>query len=463
MERKSDDIGSKSQLSIDSTAQSGNRTPLQDPEKLAVEQSTQANSQIVEEGTPDHSKNPWHPSQFPDGGLEAWGVVAGAACGMFCSFGWLNAIGVFQSYYATHQLKDYTSSEVAWIPSLEIFMMFIMGPLVGYVYDNRGPRELLLVGSFLHVFGLMMTSISHTYYQILLAQGICSPLGLNCIFNASIGSVTTWFFKKRGAAFGIMAAGSSLGGVIFPIMVNHLIEEVGFGWSMRIVAFMILGMLIIANLTIKSRLPPKKRAFKWMQFVTPFKDLKFSVLTVACFLFFMGLFIPINFIETQALASGMSLGLAQYLIPILNAASVFGRVIPGILADKWGRYNLNIITSFLSGIFTLALWLPASGNAAVIAFAALYGFTSGAFVSLAPGQIAQISKVEDIGVRSGLLFAVLSFAGLVASPIAGAIVNSQNGSFTGAQIYAGVFILAGATMFIFARATLVGFKLAVKV
>jgi len=463
MERKSDDLGSKSQVSIESANPSGFRIPIPDTEKQDAGDGSLPTSDAVAESPPDHSKNPFHPSQFPDGGFQAWLVVAGAACGMFCSFGWLNCIGVFQSYYQTHQLKNYSPSEVAWIPSLEIFMMFIMGPFVGYVYDNRGPRELLLVGSFLHVFGLMMASISNTYYQILLSQGICSPLGLNCIFNASVGTVATWFFKNRGAAFGIMAAGSSLGGVIFPIMTNHLIDQVGFGWSMRIVAFLILGLLIIANLTIKSRLPPTPRSFEFMHFVTPFKETPYWTLVVACFLFFMGLFLPINFIETEALANGMSLSLAQYLIPILNAASIFGRVIPGILADKFGRYNLNFITSLLSGVFTLALWLPASGNAPIIVFAALYGFTSGAFVSLAPGQVAQISKVEQIGIRSGLLFAVLSIAGLVASPIAGAIVNSQNGSFTGAQIYAGVFLLAGAVMFIFARATLVGFKVIVKV
>jgi MFS family permease len=221
---------------------SGARTPINDLEKQSPDETALRNSEPTAETPPeaeDHSKNPWHPSQFPDGGLEAWLVVAGAACGMFCSFGWLNAIGVFQSYYQTHQLKEYTASEskseyyfamiiadfhscmdtivggkhspntkllssASILTTSKIFMMFIMGPLVGYVYDNRGPRELLVVGSFLHVFGLMMTSISNTYYQIILAQGICSPLGLNCIFNASIGTVSTWFFKKRGAAFGIM-------------------------------------------------------------------------------------------------------------------------------------------------------------------------------------------------------------------------------------------------------------------
>ena len=52
-----------------------------------------------------------------------------------------------------------------------------------------------------------------------------------------------------------------------------------------------------------------------------------------------------------------------------------------------------------AGIIVLALGIPASSNAAFITFAALYGFASGAFVSLLPAQVAQISKVEQIGVR----------------------------------------------------------------
>jgi len=56
-------------------------------------------------------------------------------------------------------------------------------PVVGKVYDHHGPRGLLLIGSLLHVFGLMMTSLGTEYYQILLAQGLCSALGVSAIFQ----------------------------------------------------------------------------------------------------------------------------------------------------------------------------------------------------------------------------------------------------------------------------------------
>lgn len=195
-----------------------------------------------------------NPADFPDGGLEAWLVVFGGWCGLFVSFGWINCIGVFQEYYQEHQLSNYSPSTVSWIVSMETFMMFLGGPFFGKVFDNYGPRWLLLFGSFFHVFGLMMTSLSTQYYQFLLAQGICSALGASAVFYGCMSSIGTWFFKKRATAFGTMASGSSLGGVIFPILVTKLIPQIGFAWTMRVSAFLILFMLILANLTVKSRL-----------------------------------------------------------------------------------------------------------------------------------------------------------------------------------------------------------------
>jgi MFS family permease len=182
---------------------------------------------------------------------------------------------------------------------MEVFMMFFGGPISGKIFDNYGPRWLLIIGSFLHVFGLMMTSLSTQYYQFILAQGIVSALGASAIFYAAMSSVGTWFFKNRGAAFGIMASGSSLGGVIFPIMVSKLIPKIGFQWTMRAVAFMILGMLIIANFTVKSRLTPRPKPFDPLDFVRPVKERAFLLLCIASFFFFFGTFLPFNYIILQ--------------------------------------------------------------------------------------------------------------------------------------------------------------------
>jgi MFS family permease len=92
-------------------------------------------------------------------------------------------VGIFQDYYQHELLSSYSSSTIAWIPSLQIFFMFASGPLIGKLHDRYGPHYLIFCGTVLHVFGLMMASISKEYYQILLSQGVCSAIGASAIFQ----------------------------------------------------------------------------------------------------------------------------------------------------------------------------------------------------------------------------------------------------------------------------------------
>ncbi|KAL7793874.1 major facilitator superfamily domain-containing protein [Trichoderma ceciliae] len=394
----------------------------------------------------------------PNGGLRAWLVVVGAWCTSFCSFGWINSVGVFQDYYQATILKEYSTSTVSWIPSLQIFFMMALGPIIGLIYDKYGPRYLIIGGTFLHVFGLMMTSISDQYYQILLSQGICSAIGVSAIFQPALNSIATWFTTKRGAAYGLLATGSSLGGVIFPIMVSRLIDEVGFGWSMRISALLILALLIVAILTVATHNPPKFQPITLKRMVTPFSEFQFFSLAMGLLLFTFGLYIPINYVSVEAAAAGMDPNLVLYLIPILNAGSLFGRVFSGFAGDKWGRYNVFIAVCYLAGIFVLGLWIPADTTGARIAFATLFGFFSGAYVALIAALVVQVSPASEIGFRTGLVFLASSFGGLTTNPISGAILERPIG-WLGPKLFAGIFCLAGTTFVLAARIHKTGWKL----
>lgn len=122
-----------------------------------------------------------------------------------------------------------------------------------------------------------------------------------------------------------------------------------------------------------------------------------------------------------------------------------------------------IVTSFLSTVLVLALWLPARGNVPYILFAALYGFSSGAFVSLAPALVAQISDVREIGVRTGAMFGAISVAALVGNPIGGTLVSNEGGDYLHLQIFCGIMMLGGSMVFVASRWSLAGFKLDVRV
>ncbi len=143
----------------------------------------------------------------------------------------------------------------------------------------------------------------------------------------------------------------------------------------------------------------------------------------------------------------------------MRRTSIPGRIIPGIAADRVGRFNTMITIAALSGIITLALWVPGNTTGTTLAFGAVYGFTSGAFISLAPAVIAQISDLRQIGARSGVLLFVSSLGALTGSPVGGAIVTAQNGEYLGLKLFTGVTITLAAVVLVAARGVQVGFKM----
>jgi MFS family permease len=119
--------------------------------------------------------------------------------------------------------------------------------------------------------------------------------------------------------------------------------------------------------------------------------------------------VPLFYIVQYGEEKGISQRLSFDLLAIANAGSAFGRIIPGYMADVAGRYNLMIPATALSGVFSLALWLNVHNTAGIVVFAAIYGFFSGAYISLNTPCVAQISRPEQIGTRVGMTYSIFSF------------------------------------------------------
>lgn len=83
---------------------------------------------------------------YPEGGLQAWTVVAGSWFAMIASMGLMNSIAVFQAYTLSHQLKDHSEGTVGWIFSIYTWLAFFGGVYIGPVFDKYGPRWLVIAG-----------------------------------------------------------------------------------------------------------------------------------------------------------------------------------------------------------------------------------------------------------------------------------------------------------------------------
>ena len=84
---------------------------------------------------------------YPEGGLQAWLVVFGAFCGMVACAGFMNTIGVFHAHLSNNQLRGYGESTIGWIFSVFTFLAFFLGIQIGPIFDAKGPRVLVFIGS----------------------------------------------------------------------------------------------------------------------------------------------------------------------------------------------------------------------------------------------------------------------------------------------------------------------------
>jgi MFS family permease len=320
----------------------------------------------------------------------------------------------------------------------------------GPLWDRYG-AIVIPPAAITYVFATIMTSLCETYWQFMLAQGLLGGIALGMTLSPANASTPQYFLKKRGTAMGCAIAGSSIGGVVFPIALNLMLENtnLGFGWSVRVCGFILLAVLIPSCMAIKPRLPPRQSEFF---LPSAFKEVPYVVLTLALSCVFLGIFPPIFLIPDFAITQGMSNTLSFYLLAILNAASFPGRILPGILSDKIGKLNMLVLAALSTGIVLLC-WPAVSGNAGIFVFTAIFGFTSGAIFSAGTVAFASVPKdPRNIGTYIGMGMGCVSIAALIGPPANGALV-ARYGGFVQVAIMSGIFCLAGGLLVLVAKQT----------
>jgi len=394
-------------------------------------------------------------SDIPNGGFVAWYQVLGSFFLFFNCWGIVNSYGVYQTYYTLNLSHEANPSVIAWVGSIQAFLLVSVGVVTGPLYDFGYFRTLIFVGSFLVVFGMMMTSLCTHYWQVMLAQGLVVGFGSGCLFVPSVAILPTYFSTKKAFAQGLAASGSSLGGVIYPVIFRQLQPTVGFGWATRVIAFVMLATLIVPLAGMKMRVKPSAR--RQMFEAAAWKEPPFTLFSIGEFFGFMGMYIPFFYLQSYAIQLGISdENMGFYLLVFLNAGSVFGRIIPNFLADKTGCFNMLIPTSAIAAILAF-IWIGIRNQPGLIVFALLYGFFSGTFVSLPPTTVVTLSpSLGVVGVRMGMNFFLASIGLLVGTPIAGAILTH---GWAGLQAWGAACVAIATLCMIGARVTKAGWGL----
>ena len=385
----------------------------------------------IHQSPPSLTADDEHDAKFyPEGGLRAWLVVLGSFSGMTASFGIMNTVGTFQAYLSTHQLASYSPSSVGWIFGLYVFLSFFCGVQIGPIFDAKGPRWIVALGTIFLLAGMLGTAFStgqfspfHVlcgflfadqfstleFWHFIVTFSILCGIGTSLIFTPAIASIAHFFHARRATATGLAATGGSVGGIVFPLMLQALLPSIGFRYTILIMAIMVFFLLLLANILIRSRLPPRHGGSVLPDFRI-FKDIVFTLTTLGVFFTEWGLFVPLSYISSYALHNGFSPMFSYQLLAIVNAGSFFGRWLPGYGADKLGRFNMMILTVAICLVCVMGLWFRADGNVAQLCvFGVGFGFASGSSISLTPVCVGQLCDTEDFGRWYATSYTIVSF------------------------------------------------------
>ena len=162
-----------------------------------------------------------------------------------------------------------TALEYAFVGGLSVSAALLVSPLATYTTRAYGTRTTLLIGVFFETISLIGASFTKEIWQLFLSQGVCFGWGQGFLFVGSVGVVPQWFTTKRSLANSIAAAGSGIGGMVYSLAANAIIQSIGLGWAFRILGILAFVMNLISTILIKDRnkaIGAKQLAFDYRLF-----------------------------------------------------------------------------------------------------------------------------------------------------------------------------------------------------
>lgn len=401
-----------------------------------------------EQVSEEHVTNPDEaPDEAPDGGLRAWLVVFAAALVMFSTLGFILSWGIFQAYYEENLLLHDSPSAIAWIGSTQYALACLLSLPAGRMFDLGHFRIPFFAASCVFVACTFLIAECTQFWQLFLTQGIGLGVACGIMWTPVVIVISHWFSERHNLALSISGVGSALGTIAFPVAAQNLIPSIGFRWAVRVFGFILMATLGVANILIKRRLPPvdiRGGLFNLKEF----RNKAFTVYCISGFIILLGLDTELTYLSVSAVAIGVSKDFSLYILAIANAASAL-RVLSGLMADKIGAINTMAISTTITGIVTIA-WPFAKNESQLIAIAAIYGFSLGAYVSLYPTPLEEMGDKGDAGRRVGMFMSFMALGGIAGPPISGAISTATRG-FIAAGYYSGGSIIFGVALLLVAK------------
>ncbi|KIK39527.1 hypothetical protein CY34DRAFT_89056 [Suillus luteus UH-Slu-Lm8-n1] len=387
----------------------------------------------------------------PDGGCGAWATAFGCFLIQFCGFGYVLSFGVYQDFYTRIYLADQTPSAISWIGALTSFMGDSVTLISGPLYDRGWFYHLMIVGSALQSLSLFVLSLAKPgqFYLIFMVQGVLSGIGTGLMFGPSMAVISQHFSKRRTLVMSLVMSGTSLGSMIHPIMLNHLLNgNVGFERGVRASAGFVSALLLIACLSMRTRGLPVPTVGYTTVVRKCSRDVLFILMTIGSTVFQIAFFFPLFYIQLDSVKHGISINFSFYSLVILNAACFIGRCTAGVAATYMGVLNLAIASTVACSAVIISM-MALSDVASVVMLGLAYGYFSGVYIALVVPLVTVFTPdLSELGSSLPVLPAFKPI--FLGGPISGALLGSQYRWWI-PSLFSGIISLVGSSMFMALR------------
>ncbi|GMM33279.1 hypothetical protein DASC09_006040 [Saccharomycopsis crataegensis] len=402
---------------------------------------------------------------IPDGTFWGWMCVFSYFMTSFICWGGNTAFSIYLSNYLQHNTFHASAVDYAAIGGLAFGIGFVFAPVNTYLVGITSANFVVFLAGLFQFVALFTSSYCKEIWQLYLGQGILMGFGLALVSTPIPVIIPQWFEKYRSRALLLGASGTGLGGIMFNLAIQKIIEEWGVAWARRIQSFMVISVCTVCSLLIRTRNEKIKPEFKPLD-----TKILFSFPFIVMLLWLM--FTMLAYVTTQysmtnsTVALGYTARQGSITIVLFNVGAIIGRPSTGVISDKFGPVTTATFIYFFASLLCFAMWIPARNLPTMYVFGIVIGFIAGFVLGALPAVVPRIVGLRKLQVAYGMAYSVLGASGVV-SPVIGLSLRKHKeapGQYTWVAMFAGLcFFMSGfwalvLRAYIIAKDKLTGFK-----
>ena len=295
------------------------------------------------------------------------------------------------------------------------------GILMGRLADRFGVFVPLCIGAAGLALGFGAAALAPNVWWFALAHGLgLGLLGSSATFAPLVADTSLWFVRRRGIAVGICASGNYLAGVVWPPIVQHLVDTQGWRTAYLVLAVVSAVTVPLLALALRPR-PPAAVAspLRGSGAAAVRSDRPFglspgraqALLCVAGVGCCVAMSMPQVHIVAYCGDLGYGAARGAQMLSLMLAFGIVSRLVFGAICDRIGGLRTLLLGSVLQGV-ALLLYVPFDSLASLYLISALFGLFQGGIVPSYAIIVREHFAPSEAGARVGtvLMFTMLGMA-----------------------------------------------------